>query len=511
MTSCKEIYAFLSQVAGKNATATLSEADAALLSQMNLVQFLTVDQYHDLESKVQALGADQAAITQEMAQRAGAVREVQEDTRKTHSILFHLEGKEKQAASRQREVDAENQLKAVDTDLAQKQQQFGQLVAQRSMLDTITPYNGRYVGLTGFGAVATRDLGVRLYRVSDTDFATYWDQTNKITQDLTALAAGGADYFVHLAPLIPGADRSNLWAISIGLDRNQPDIGQGTANFLTVYNDIQLLSKNIENRLMASEILVSLPRPIGEEYPTLVQVIRDVGKMNVPSEAALGVASILLLGQRGDGTIATQNLQTYLTSTRSYESAALLAILNLPIAELNAKFQSIRAMFGGWGYQASEDVELSSAYLAVSELPVEGISTKLAILARGLATYLAYPLVAASVLATISTLEANDTLNLLEHAYDIVGRRSMPMSQAGLICLAVRMLHGIRNELVGPLDSAAAVPATPTRVPGVYGPRFFFVPIVLVNYAHFSTFSGIGGVHPGHVHGFGGGAGGMVG
>jgi len=34
---------------------------------------------------------------------------------------------------------------------------------------------------------------------------------------------------------------------------------------------------------------------------------------------------------------------------------------------------------------------------------------------------------------------------------------------------------------------------------------------VLVNYGHFSTFSGIGGAHPGHVHGFGGGAGGFTG
>ena len=71
------------------------------------------------------------------------------------------------------------------------------------------------------------------------------------------------------------------------------------------------------------------------------------------------------------------------------------------------------------------------------------------------------------------------------------------------------MLHGIRNELVGPLDATAA--AAPQAVPGVYGPRFYFVPIIVARYGYFSTFSGIGGVHPGHVHGFGGGAGGFVG
>ncbi|MFZ1023746.1 MAG: hypothetical protein WAN87_06395 [Thermoplasmata archaeon] len=508
MTSCKDIYLFLSQVAAKNVTAAISDADASLLSQLNLVQFLTADQYRDLQSKIQALGTAQAELQQESAQRAGIARQVQEDDRKTHSFLFRLESESKRAAVQQSEASEQSQLKAMDSDLAQKQQQFGQLVQQRSLLDTITPFGDRFIGLTGLGAVGTRDLGVRMYRVADTDFATYWAQNLKITQDLTNLASGGADYMARIAPGLPGADRANLWAISIGLAKNQPDEAQGAASYLNVYNSIQSLTNNIENRLMASEILFSLPRPLADEFPALQQILRDVRNLNVPKESALGVASILLLGQRADGTIATPNLAQYLTFTRSYESAALLAIVNVPVPDLNVKFQAIRTMFRGWGYQPSEDVELSSAYLSVSELPVEGISTKLAIIARGLSTYLAYPLVTASVLATLSTLEANDTLNLLEQAYGIVGRRAMPMSQAELVCLAVRMLHGIRNELVGPLDATATAVPTAARTPGMYGPRFFFVPIVLVNYGHFSTFSGIGGAHPGHVHGFVGGAGG---
>ncbi|HEY1197475.1 MAG TPA: hypothetical protein VGG32_01940 [Thermoplasmata archaeon] len=508
MTTCKEIYAFLSQVSGKNVTATLSGADEAVLSQLHLVQFLTQPQYLQLENDVQALGAEQEAIAQEAAQRVGLAREVQDDTRKTHSVLFRLEGQQKRAAKLQRETDDEARLRSVDSDLAQKQQVFGQLVSQRSLLDTITPYGDRYVGLTGLGAMEVRNLGVRLYRVSDVEFGTYWEQSQKITQELTNLAGSGADYFARLAPGIAGAERSHLWAIAIGLSKTQPDAAQGSATFINDYNQVHDLSGNIENRLMASEVLFSLPRPLSEEYPTLVQILRDVRDAKVPTESALGVASILLLGRRADGTIATPNLAEYLRFTRSYESAALLAIVNLPVADLSVKFQMLRTMFTGWGYQASEDVELSSAYLAVSEVPVQGISTKLAIIAKGLSTYLEYPLVAASVLASLSTLEANETLNLLEHAYDIVGRRASPMSQAELICLAVRMLHGIRNELVGPLDATAAVPQP---VPGIYGPRFYFVPIIVARYAYFSTYSGVGGVHPGHVHGFGGGAGGFVG
>jgi len=352
--------------------------------------------------------------------------------------------------------------------------------------------------------VELRDLGLRLYRVSDSDFSAYWNQAQKINVDLMRLAEGGAEYFGRLMPALTGADRSLLWGISVGLAKAQPNAAQGSDAFVRTYRQVFGLSANNENRLMSSEILFSLPRPIAEEYPGLVQVLGDVRHLNVPNEAALGVASILLLGRREDGTIATPNLAQYLNLTRSYESAALLSIVNLPIGDQAAKFQSLRGMFAGWGYQPSEDVELSSAYLAVSELPADGISTKLAIIAKGLSSYLQFPLVAASVLASVSTLEANETLNLLEHAYEIVGPRAAPLSQAELICLAVRMVQGIRDELVAPLDATAALPPPPPRMPGVYGPGFFFVPIFVMHQAYFGTYSGIGGAHPGHAHGFGG-------
>ncbi|MGA8664272.1 MAG: OmpH family outer membrane protein [Thermoplasmata archaeon] len=508
MTRCADIYAFLNQVNAKQVTSTLSAADASLLSQLDLIQILTADQFHQAQAAVQALGGERQAIAQEMGQRARMAQDSEAENRRTHSFLFHLEGKEKQDAELQRASSEAAQLQSTDRDLAQKQQEFAQLVAQQSLLDTLTTYGGGYVGLTSRGAVELRDLGLRLYRVSDSDFTDYWNRAQKINVELGRLAAGGAEYFARLSPALSGADRSLLWGISIGLSKAQPNAAQGSDAFVTTYRQIFGLSGNNENRLMSSEILFSLPRPIAQEYPGLVQVLGDVRHLNVPSESALGVASILLLGRREDGTIATPNLAQYLGLTRSYESAALLSIVNLPISDQAAKFQSLRSMFAGWGYQPSEDVELSSAYLTVSELPADGISTKLAIIAKGLSSYLQFPLVAASVLASVSTLEANETLNLLEHAYETVGPRAAPLSQAELICLAVRMVQGIRDELVAPLDATAALPPPPPRMPGVYGPRFFFVPIFVVHQAYFSTYSGIGGAHPGHAHGFGGGVGG---
>jgi hypothetical protein len=166
-------------------------------------------------------------------------------------------------------------------------------------------------------------------------------------------------------------------------------------------------------------------------------------------------------------------------------------------------------MFGSWGFAESDDVELASAYLAVSELPAEGINTKLAIISKGMATYLQYPLVASAVLASIPVLEANETLHLLEQAYDEIGRRAMPLAQPELITLAVRMIHGIRNETLSKLDTTAAVrPVAPMGYRGPYG-GFYGVPMYVFYGSYFATYGGLGGIHPGHAHfgpgGFGGG------
>ena len=272
---------------------------------------------------------------------------------------------------------------------------------------------------------------------------------------------------------------------------------------MSAYNQIGGLAHNVENRLMAAEILSCLPRGVPESLPSLSQLEKEVRKVGVPKESSLGVASILLLGQRADGTFATSNFVECLRLTASYESASLLAIVDRP--DVISKFTALRSLFASWGFQESEDVELASSYLAISELPVDGISTKLAILSRGLAAYLEFPLVAAAIMASIPVLEANETLNLLEDAYEIVGRRAMPADQSELICLAVRMVHGVRTETVSSLDTTA--PPTPTAVGYAYmrGPGFFFVPLIVVHGGYYSTYSGIGGAHPGHVHGGGGG------
>ena len=499
MPTCKTVAEFLGQVRARAVTTVLSDGDAAQLTQLQLVQFLTAEEVQTLSAEVAQAPTVSLEVERENADRARLAGELQQDVARDHSILFHLHGKETQAVDLDQEAKDRAQFQAETADLAQKELAFNQLLGKRAMLDSLTPYGDRSVALTVAGAVALRDLNVRLYRFADTDFAAYLAQAQRIDQELDSLATGAATYVRALAGGIPGADPDYLWAIGIGLAKSKPDPATGVAQFLAAYGATANLSSNAENRLMASEILAGDPRPLADEAQALGQLVHDVRGIGVPKESALGVASIVLFGRRADGSFALEGVREFLKSTRSYESAALLGIVNEAPEAVGARFQALRQLFAQWGYRYSEDTELSAAYLAVSDNDPQQVGPKLAILARGLAAYLQYPLVAAAILGSITTLEANEGLNLVEKAYAVIGRRASGLSQTELICLAVRMVHGIRNELVGTLDATAA--AAPAAAGGFYGPHGFFMPIVIAHYGYYATYGGIAGVHPGHVHG----------
>ncbi|HXX87363.1 MAG TPA: hypothetical protein VEH86_02835, partial [Candidatus Acidoferrum sp.] len=74
-----------------------------------------------------------------------------------------------------------------------------------------------------------------------------------------------------------------------------------------------------------------------------------------------------------------------------------------------------------------------------------------------------------------------------------------------LISLSVRMIHGIKNELVKKLDPTAKITNTPVQF--TYFPSnlfFLYAPLIIAHSSYYSTFSGMGGYHPAHVHGVGG-------
>jgi hypothetical protein len=73
----------------------------------------------------------------------------------------------------------------------------------------------------------------------------------------------------------------------------------------------------------------------------------------------------------------------------------------------------------------------------------------------------------------------------------------------------VRMVHGVRNELVKEIDSTAKIAETPVQFtyaphPGLF---FWYYPVIVAHSSYSAAFSGMGGFHPAHSHGIGGFAG----
>lgn len=505
MATCSAVAEFLQQAQARSITGTLAPEDLASLQQLQLVRQLTPSEIQQVEQRVASIQAAQQAMAQEVAQRQQAAAGAAADARRSHSILFHLEGVDHQHATLERLQAETAAVKQLDDDLAKRQQEFAQLLVDKSLLDSLAPFGGNSLALTTAGRVALRDLQPRLYRVGDRPFATYWQESLAIDGELHAIADASARIAPTLQQELMGVENAYLWAIAIGLVKSGGDPAQRLSGFLNAHRRLHSPEGNPENTLMAAEILALDPRPLDQTVPMLEELVEEIHPLGVPPASQVGVASILLMGQRADGSFATEPLRGFLSMTPSQESAALLAINNQPFQTLAEKFQGLRSLFGSWGYSFSEDMELSSAFLAISDLPAESVGPKLAILARGLGGYLQYPLVAASILASIPVLEANETLNLVEKAYEVMGQRTGPMSQAELISLAVRAVHGIDVRSVDAIDPTALVAPSPPGFSYANVPVRLWAPVFIIHGSYYSTFSGIGGMHPGHVHVWGGG------
>jgi hypothetical protein len=312
----------------------------------------------------------------------------------------------------------------------------------------------------------------------------------------------------------PGTDVSQLWSLSIGLAKLQGDPNQIGQRFLFAFDLLKNFDSTLEDKMMAGEIMAAsktAQMPTNSDLLDLSESLKQLDhqikhEAHVPSLLSTGVAATILYGRRYDGTFPTDRFVGFSKITASYESAAILAVFNLPYDQLVNKFYAYRNLFSSWGFEMSEDTELASAFLSISDFRPDDVRSKLTIIENGLRNYLEYPLVAAAILASVPTLEANELLNLMEKAYFLLGSYVKDLERSEMISLAVRMIHGIRNEIVKELDPTAAIAKTPVQLHYVPTHVFFFyyAPLIIAHSSYHSTFSGIGGYHPAHVHGVGG-------
>jgi hypothetical protein len=510
---CNDVRTIFSQVAGKSVSMQIQQADLDFLSTNGYLSVMEKEDYERALAEVSNLTQMNEELQNEMTDERGAQATLEQEEKKTHSIMFHFEGGEKKEAELESVEGERTLVSKEEADMAERDSKINELIQKKSAVDRMVQCDGKYLALTGLGVIALNDLNVRNYRVSDSEFSDFVEESKETSGELQSIAQRGSVYASTIRTEFPKTDFSQLWSIAIGLAKIQGDPNTISQNFLLALGILQHFKSTTENKMMAAEIMTSSRgdpsqspasslQNLSKSLVSLDDELRHHAK--VPKQLSVGIAAILMSARRFDGRFPTDEFLEFSKLTSSYESAAILSAVSVPSDQLAAKFQSFRSLFDSWGYKRSEDTELASAYLAIGDLGPDDLRTKMAIILDGLKNYLEYPLVAGAILASIPTLEANETLDLMEKACSLLGSVAIGLQRSELISLSVRMIHGIRNELVKELDPTARIMNTPVQFTYAPSNMFLMYPVIIAHSSYFSTYSGIGGSHPAHVHGVGG-------
>jgi hypothetical protein len=522
---CSEVRTFLSQINDRQESIDpIPSADLDYLSANGYVLTTTKDDYDKEVNAVAQLSQLSSQMDAEKAEEEQANTVLQQDEQKEHSFLFHLEGDEKREEISQRIQTETATVSKEQAELSTMEASVNELIQKKSTIDQMVPYNGEYLSLTGLGTIILNDLNVRNYRVADEEFADFVTEIKAVSAELRSIADKASSYVNLLKPRfaqLVAADSSNdggqaiagwslLWSVAIGLAKLQGDSNQIGERFVEALNILSNFKSTTPNKLMAAEIMTSIS---SQDIQSLESVLKDLDQQlrnqGVPKELSAGVAATIMAGRRFDGTYPVDRFIQFKQRTSSDEAAAILAVMNVEWNELADQFQSFRALFASWGYMASDDTEIASAFLAIGELKENEIEDKLKYIVEQLKNYLEYPLVAAAILASIPVFEAHEVLDLMEKAVTLLSGYTTGFERSELVALAVRMIHGVRNELVKEIDPTAKVTESPVQFTYGARPGFFiwYYPIIVAHSSYHATFSGMGGFHPAHSHGIGGFAG----
>jgi len=526
---CSEARAFLSQIGDREEVISpIPSADLNFLSTGGYVLRTTKQDYDEGVAEVAKLSQMVTEMNTEKAEDELAEGALQRDERKEHSILFHLEEGGEKDELRKRTQDETADASKKESELHAIEDNVNQLIQKKSAIDRMVPFNGEYLSLTDLGSVILNDLNIRNYRVADEEFTDFSNEIKAIYSELRSIAERAASYAFMLKPSVPdvgdvkysndGNDAGSqlvqappsLWSTAIGLAKLQGDTDQIGERFAQAFKGLQNLDSTTPNKLMAAEIITALSSQDVQSLESALRTLdQGLRKQGVPKELSAGVAATIMAGRRFDETYPSERFAPFKQVTLSYEAAAILAVMNVPFDGLASKFETFSSMFTSWGYMKSEDTEIGSAFLAIGELDAGDVEEKLKYIVEQLKNYLEYPVVAAAILASIPVFESHEVLDLMEKAVTLLSAYAAGLERSELVTLAVRMIHGVRNELVKEIDSTAKIAETPVQFtyaphPGLF---FWYYPVIVAHSSYSATFSGMGGFHPAHSHGIGGFAG----
>jgi hypothetical protein len=316
-----------------------------------------------------------------------------------------------------------------------------------------------------------------------------------------------------------------LWSAVIGLAKLQGDREQVRARFLSALNSLRdYKDADLDKKLMAAEIITASGMDfltLEEPLSTLEKRLRD--QYNISPKVAVGIAATLIYARNSNDAYPIDRFEEFLKLTNQESGAAMLAVSPKPVAELTQRFNSFKAVFEQWGSHRTEDTELATTFLAMSDMDIEEAKPKVKALVELIRNDLEYPLVPAAILASMPISSPAEIMALVEKAVEYLKRNAADLSRSQLLSLAVRMVHGTSADMVHKIDSTATVERTPVQfthrpmqsaygAPGFYssygmGPRpfpYLYYWLIVSHNSHSAHYANIGGYHPSHSHGVGG-------
>src|SRR5579864_432969 len=191
---CNDVKTFFSQVSGKSLPVQAQLVDLNYLSTNGFVTLMQKPDYDKTVTDVSTLTQKNMDLQNEIMQERSAEIALAAEERKTHSIFFHFEGRDKKEADLQNLSTERDTVTRERTEIASRDSEIGQLIQKKSMIDRMVPLDGQYVSLTGLGVVTLNDLNVRNYRVSDTDFSQFVGESRETSTQLQSIAGRSGAY-----------------------------------------------------------------------------------------------------------------------------------------------------------------------------------------------------------------------------------------------------------------------------------------------------------------------------
>ena len=153
--------------------------------------------YDQAQAEVANLTQINTNFQNEVVAERNAEIALHKEEKKTHSILFHFERREKKEAELQKVQEERLTVLKDQTEITQIDSRIKELILKKSTIDRMVPYDGEYVSLTGFGVATLNDLNVRNYRVADNEFSDFIEETKtmklkdiKFGQRIAVIGAG---------------------------------------------------------------------------------------------------------------------------------------------------------------------------------------------------------------------------------------------------------------------------------------------------------------------------------